>query len=78
MSDEEKKVIDKMIDLFSEHREYLGMDEADDLNNQEEFERKFSALICGHRGHEMVQDQCRRPEHDYCVVCRVRREDLTP
>jgi len=71
------EIIDKMIVLFSKHREEFGLDEPDDLESQEEFERQFCKLICEFKGeHELIQDQCMRPEHDYCVVCNVRREEL--
>lgn len=29
-------------------------------------------VICQHRGHKPMQDQCRKPEHDYCSICMTK------
>ncbi len=34
------------------------------------------AIICKHRGHDMESDQCGRVEHDYCIVCGQRRDQM--
>lgn len=31
-------------------------------------------VICQHKGHEPMQDMCRKPDHDFCPVCM----SLTP
>lgn len=33
-------------------------------------ERPAKWVLCVHLGHEPIQDQCGRPEHDHCVWCR--------
>jgi hypothetical protein len=35
----------------------------------------FSAF-CGALGHDMIDDQCGKPEHRYCVYCRSGPEGL--
>lgn len=46
-----------------------GMD--DDLLNWliEHIEEPVQRLICQAQGHVIVDDQCDRPEHRYCVTC---------
>lgn len=33
-------------------------------------------MICNHYGHNLVQDYCGIPKHDYCRSCMIRREAL--
>lgn len=35
-----------------------------------------NAVLCGHYGHEIVDDQCNKPEHRYCAYCGKRESDL--
>ena len=71
-----KSTIDKMIDLFEKYQEFFGMADKDFPGDESpqgkacEFEDRFLELICEHNGHDIVPDQCGKPEHDYCVVCQ--------
>jgi hypothetical protein len=49
----------------------------DTEDERENFQDKFAALYCQYYGHqELVPDQCRMPNHDYCPRCRARREEM--
>jgi hypothetical protein len=74
-------LIDRMIDLFTEHAEFFGLTNADspDKNPQDrqcDFEDKFRLLICEHKGHDIGPDQCGKPEHDLCYRCRQLRTEI--
>lgn len=74
-------VIGKMIRLFGEYRESLGLTNADFPDDKpedraQEFEDKFCELICEYRGHDLVPDQCMKPEHYYCTMCNRRRDEI--
>lgn len=69
-------LIDRMIDLFENHRTSFGLDGEGFLDDQCEFETRFCHLICEYRGHDIVPDQCMKPEHDYCCVCNELKTDL--
>ena len=62
---------DKMIDLFQDYRDSFGDSDDSDLEAQIDFANKFAGLVCEYRGHKFGQDQCGKPEHDFCMVCRV-------
>lgn len=34
-------------------------------------EQPASQVLCRIWGHEPEMDQCMRPEHDYCICCRI-------
>jgi hypothetical protein len=40
---------------------------------EEHVELPVRALICEKEGHKVVDDQCGRPDHRYCLVCSVRQ-----
>lgn len=68
--------------LFREYQEWFGLANADfpeerPQDEQAKFEDKFELLICKHEGHNMVPDQCMKPEHDYCENCRTLRGSIT-
>ena len=73
----------ELVKLFLEYREYFGVSEFDKsypdenpLERQCDFENKFAEVFCNSRGHELVPDQCGKPEHDFCVMCNQTRESL--
>lgn len=68
-------IADKMIELFDEYRDSFGIDLEDQLDRACEFEDKFCELICEYRGHDIGPDQCGKPEHDYCYVCKKLKHD---
>lgn len=35
-----------------------------------------NAVLCGHYGHEIVDDQCGLPEHRYCLWCSKLESEL--
>ena len=70
-------VTEKMIRLFSDYRDYFGIGAESSLEAQCDFEEFFLGLICEYNGkHNLAPDQCGKPEHDYCTVCNISREDL--
>lgn len=38
----------------------------------------IKALVCGIRGHDVIPDQCGKPEHDYCMTCMARFPGQAP
>jgi len=46
----------------------------DELSDK--LEAAVNELLCEHYGHEIIDDQCGRPEHRYCVWCNRRESDL--
>ena len=44
--------------------------------NEVDWDASVAAWICDQLGHELIQDQCGKPEHDYCRICDVRREEI--
>lgn len=70
----------KIDDLLTEYGDWIGIADSDFPEHQPqtkacEFEDKVKAVLCSALGHDYIADQCRKPEHDYCVRCNVRRED---
>ena len=51
------------------HFDPFGIDEC-----EENLVEPLKKLICDKVGHTPIQDQCCKPEHDFCLWCRV----LTP
>jgi hypothetical protein len=33
-------------------------------------------ILCDHYGHEIIDDQCNKPEHRFCVWCGRRASDI--
>jgi hypothetical protein len=40
---------------------------------EEHVELPVRALICELKGHQVIDDQCGKPEHRFCTVCGVRQ-----
>lgn len=79
----EIELVDELIELFQEYRENFGISEYDTnypdenpLTLQSQFEDKFASTICKYQGHKFVPDHCGLPQHDYCDVCKIRREEI--
>lgn len=70
------KNADKLINLFWQYSDYLGVDDPEDRNLQLEFEEKFKDMICEINGHQIMPDQCGKPEHDFCGVCFKLKSDI--
>lgn len=62
--------------LFDEFSDSFGLPDPEHRERQCEFTTRMNAIICRHRGHTMVPDQCGKPEHDYCVRCGITQSDL--
>ena len=62
--------------LFGDYREHFGLDDQDNLESKCDFEPEFAKLICQFEGHNLVPDHCGKPEHYFCTMCNVRREEL--
>jgi len=45
----------------------LGADDA----VHDRLESAIGKVVCGHYGHDIVNDQCGIPEHRYCVRCHL-------
>ncbi len=71
-------ILDKMIALFNEHREEFGCSDEEDLESQCKFEDAFAEIVCEWKGHNLINDMCMKPEHDFCTMCGHRREKLFP
>ena len=69
-------MIDQINKLFEKYRDSLGLPDREDLERQCDFEDELAALLCQHYGHNLIPDHCGKPEHDYCVRCSRRREEL--
>lgn len=69
MMDEKDEQIKRLVDLFGEYAEYLGVPGAGNLAKACEYEDKFKELLCEFNGHNFVPDQCNIPEHDFCCRC---------
>ena len=72
---------DDLIALFREYRECFGISDEDfpdeePQTKQCEFEDKFTEIVCRHRGHDLVPDQCMKVEHDFCINCGKRRDSI--
>jgi hypothetical protein len=69
-------MIEKMISIFDDYREYFGLDGLECRDKQCEFEDKFNEFICEHRGHDLGPDLCGIPEHDFCLRCHKSPSEL--
>jgi len=72
---------DELEAVFWEFSESFGLSDSDFPNSnyqsdQCEFEDKFKAILCRHKGHKLIPDQCGMMPHDFCGVCNVRREEI--
>ena len=47
---------------------------ADDLLDR--IETAVNAILCAEYGHDIEDDQCRKPEHRYCVGCHLRETTI--
>ena len=73
--------VEEMSALFNEYSEDFGLTNADfpddkPQDRQFEFEGKFNAIICCHKGHDIGPDQCGKQEHDMCYRCGILRIEL--
>jgi LmbE family N-acetylglucosaminyl deacetylase len=60
------------LDVVDTMYDRLGLDGMDDVLLDwliEHIEEPVRALICEVQGHTVIDDQCGRPDHRYCVVC---------
>jgi hypothetical protein len=69
MSVDTSKLWITVVDLMYEHLPDAEMDWF-----EKNVEEPVRALICEAKGHhQIMDDQCGRPEHRFCAVCGVRQ-----
>ena len=62
-------VVDRIYDV-------LGLENLTDEQTVwlcEHVEDPVRALICELKGHQVIDDQCNKPEHRYCLICGSRQ-----
>lgn len=73
-----EQFIEKAIELFDDCQkaDAFGLDGKKNLELVCKYEDEMSDLICKHKGHCFVPDQCGIPSHDYCERCGKRRDEI--
>jgi hypothetical protein len=60
--------------VVDEEYDYPMDGSSDGLHDQ--IEITVNKIMCDTYGHEIIPDQCGKPEHRYCVYCQRRETDL--
>lgn len=73
---DERRALDAIVDLLDEYADDFGLDGAEHLERQCEFEDRFREWICTWKEHRYIPDHCGMVAHDYCDQCHRSVMDL--
>ncbi len=70
------KYIETMHMLFDKYHNSFGLSSEEHRLRTCEYDDLFCGLQCMYLGHDIREDQCGKPEHDYCSRCEELRVKL--